>query len=456
MWPHGTVLIVDDESSIRLLMSRSLENQGIPTQTAESAEDAMQVWDGSYSCVLTDLRLPGIPGAEFLAWIRARNPDMAVVVMSAFADLDEALECMRQGATDFIRKPFKVKELSTRILRAIEHCRISERYSALRQRLNPSEESSEPILPDQLRRELERIFRLDVTVLLTGESGTGKSHLAEFIHRKSPRNNAPFVTVNCPGLPPDLIESELFGHEKGAFTGATRSRSGLVEVADGGTLFLDEIAEMPLTTQSKLLVFLQSKTYRRLGGNRAALANVRIICATNSNLENAVRNGSFREDLYFRLTVVPIRVPPLRESPELIDALTDRKFRDLNLQSPDRQIELTPNARAALRRHSWPGNIRELQHVLERINVFSDTTSIGPEEITQRLNPRINPAETLPLPTVSLHELERIALVQALDAAQGNRLKAARMLGVSEKTIYNMLHRHNLKTSSQDGDGSPP
>jgi len=452
MWTHGTVLIVDDEPSIRLLISTSLENQGIPIRTADSAEQAMQVWDGTYSCVLTDLRLPGMPGAEFLAWIRSRNPEMAVVVMSAFAELDEALECMRQGATDFIRKPFKMGEIATRILRSVEHCRVSERYSALQQRLNPAREPSEPLLTDPFRRELERVFRLDSILLLTGESGTGKSHLAEFIHRRSPRQNAPFVTVNCPGLPPDLIESELFGHEKGAFTGATRSRSGLVEIAEGGTLFLDEIAEMPLSTQAKLLVFLQSKTYRRLGGNRPAIANVRIICATNCNLEGAVRNGTFREDLYFRLSVVPIRVPPLRECPEIIDQLIDRKFRELNLQSSDRQIELSPEARILLKNHSWPGNIRELHHFLERVHVFSDTHSIPPEEITHRLTSKINPVEAPNLPTLSLHELERLALAQALEVSGGNRLKAARVLGVSEKTIYNMLHRHNFKNPSQLGD----
>ncbi len=456
MWTHGTVLFVDDEPSIRLSISRCLELQGIPIQTADSAEQAIRDWDGTYSCILTDLCLPGMPGAEFLAWIRSRNPEMAVVVISAFADLDEALECIQQGATDFIRKPARIEEITKRILRSVEHCRASQRYPTLQQRLqqriNLPTESSEPILTDSFRRELGRVFPLDSILLLTGESGAGKSHLAKFIHRHSPRKNAPFVTVNCPGLPHDLIETELFGHEKAVSTNATHCRPGRIEVAEGGTLFLDEIAEMPLPTQSRLLSFLHSRAYRRSNGNHPAIANVRIICATNRNLEYAVHKGSFREDLYFRLSAVHIRVPPLRESPEIIDALTDRRIRDLNLQSSSQPIELSTEARTLLKRHTWPGNIRELHHFLERVHLFRNNHSIPPEEFTFPLKPTIKPIQAATLPTLSLHELERLALTQALAASGGNRTKAARMLGVSEKTIYNMIHRHNFKAALQQGD----
>ncbi len=376
------LLIVEDKESLANMLRESVEADGFEADVASSGSEAIR-WlaEGRrYVAVLTDLRLPGADGIAVLRQAKENDPDCPVIVMTAFGTIENAVEAMKLGAYDFIQKPVDVDHLSLLLRRCREHREL--RYENLllkeefqkRYRLPAIIGDSPPIV--EVSNAIQRVAQTDSTVLLQGESGTGKELFARAIHQLSPRRDRPFVAINCAAIPETLIENELFGHEKGAFTGATGRQLGKFELADLGTIFLDEIGELGFNVQSKILRVLQERRFERIGGTAAIDVDVRVICASNRNLEEAVKGSEFREDLFFRINVFPVTIPPLRVRRPDIDALTDfflaRFARELNRPG----LKITDDARAALRAYDWPGNIRELQNCIERASILCDRNLI--------------------------------------------------------------------------------
>jgi DNA-binding NtrC family response regulator len=376
------LLIVEDKESLANMLRESVEADGFEADVASSGSEAIR-WlaEGRrYVAVLTDLRLPGADGIAVLRQAKENDPDCPVIVMTAFGTIENAVEAMKLGAHDFIQKPVDVDHLSLLLRRCREHREL--RYENLllkeefqkRYRLPAIIGDSPPIV--EVSNAIQRVAQTDSTVLLQGESGTGKELFARAIHQLSPRRDRPFVAINCAAIPETLIENELFGHEKGAFTGATGRQLGKFELADLGTIFLDEIGELGFNVQSKILRVLQERRFERIGGTAAIDVDVRVICASNRNLEEAVKGGEFREDLFFRINVFPVTIPPLRVRRPDIDPLTDfflaRFARELNRPG----LKITDDARAALRAYDWPGNIRELQNCIERASILCDRNTI--------------------------------------------------------------------------------
>ncbi|HJQ37239.1 MAG TPA: sigma-54 dependent transcriptional regulator [Thermoanaerobaculia bacterium] len=376
------LLIVEDKESLANMLRESVEADGFEADVASSGSEAIR-WlaEGRrYVAVLTDLRLPGADGIAVLRQAKENDPDCPVIVMTAFGTIENAVEAMKLGAHDFIQKPVDVDHLSLLLRRCREHREL--RYENLllkeefqkRYRLPAIIGDSPPIV--EVSNAIQRVAQTDSTVLLQGESGTGKELFARAIHQLSPRRDRPFVAINCAAIPETLIENELFGHEKGAFTGATGRQLGKFELADLGTIFLDEIGELGFNVQSKILRVLQERRFERIGGTAAIDVDVRVICASNRNLEEAVKGGAFREDLFFRINVFPVTIPPLRVRRPDIDALADffiaRFARELNRPG----LKITDDARAALRAYDWPGNIRELQNCIERASILCDRNTI--------------------------------------------------------------------------------
>lgn len=465
------VLVVDDDLAVGLVLSSLLGQAGYETHRVGSGEEAIAaLLSRPFDAVLTDVRMPGLDGMELLERIKERTPELPVVLITAHGSVPMAVEAMRHGAANFLLKPFDRDEVLFTIERAI---RTSE-ASALKPPEPEGPKDREMLgVSEPMRECMERLRRVALTtatVLLRGESGTGKEVAARTIHALSPRAKQPLITVHCAALPETLLESELFGYEKGAFTGATQKRPGRVSLAHGGALFLDEIGEVSPTVQVKLLRLLQEKEYQPVGSNRAEKADIRFIAATNRHLETMVREGTFREDLFYRLNVVPIWMPPLRERRDDIPHLATRFVKEIGASSGRPDIRLSESALDALRHYDWPGNVRELQNFLERLVVFSDSPIIDDIEVQGELKRSPGPlraevagsgeypARTMspggaatpssPPPTgtasstLGAHriEAERTAVLDALQRSEGNRTRAARLLGVSRRTLYNKLN----------------
>ncbi len=467
----ATVLVVDDEPSIRRLLTFHLERDGHRVATAVSGEEALErIGDGAPDLVLLDLMLPGIDGLETLARIRRVHPELPVIVLTAHGSVENAVEAMKLGAQDFLAKPFEVDRLRIAVRNALELGQLAREVRKLRSELG-SRYSFEGIVGIRggLRETvllLEKVIPTDLTVLLEGESGTGKELFARAIHFEGPRREGPFVALNCAALPEALLESELFGHEKGSFTGAHESRAGKFEQADGGTLLLDEIGEMSPPVQAKLLRVLQEKTVTRLGGNRPVRVDVRIIAATNRDLAALVRSGKFREDLYYRLSVFPVTIPSLRER---LEDLPDLVRHLLGEACPGKQCRVLPEAMEILEAHDWPGNVRELFNVLRRAMVVAGDDAIAPEHLppylleaaraTLRAAPGRAGEAVDPSSLPSLEEVEREHIVRVLHAHRGNLSLAARTLGIGRTTLYRKLERYGLhRRERRDGEraGSRP
>ena len=381
------LLIVEDKESLANMLRESVEADGLEAEIASSGTEAMR-WlaEGRrYVAVLTDLRLPGADGIAVLRQARESDPDCPVIVMTAYGTVENAVEAMKLGAHDFIQKPIDVDHLSLLLRRCREHRELRYENLLLKEefqkqyRLPAIVGDSPPIIG--VSQAIQRVAQTDSTVLLQGESGTGKELFARAIHQLSPRRDRPFVAINCAAIPETLIENELFGHKKGAFTGATGRQLGKFELADMGTIFLDEIGDLGFSMQSKLLRVLQERRFERIGGTAAIDVDVRVICATNRNVEEAVRGGAFREDLFFRINVFPVTIPPLRDRRQDIDALVDhflvRFARELNRPG----LKMTGDARAILRACDWPGNIRELQNCIERAPILCDRNTIEAHDL---------------------------------------------------------------------------
>ena len=446
-------LVVDDERKMRRVLQMLLETMGVESVAAESAEQALECFEREQvALVLTDLRMPGASGIDLLTRIRELDPEVPVIVMTAYGTIETAVDAMKRGAFDYVLKPFDVQAIELTIRKALEmrRYRVENRY--LREVSAPATGfqsliGSSPAM-GQVYALVERIAPTRSSVLVTGETGTGKELVARAIHDLSPRRERFFVPLNCAAIPSELLESELFGHVRGAFTGADKDRVGKFELADGGTLFLDEIGDMAYPLQAKLLRVLQEGVIERIGSNKRITVDVRVISSTHRDLPAAIRDERFREDLYYRLNVFNIELPPLRARREDVVPLARhflaRFARDVGKPAP----ALTPAAAAVLEQHAWPGNVRELQNLMERAAVLSD----GPEVdagFFRVLLPAVEPkagepaAESLLLePAVA--ELERRLILRALSAAGDNKVEAARLLGVSERTLWYKLKRHGL------------
>ena len=439
-----------------ILRNAGFGNAGFATGSAllEALTDDTPV------CLL-DLRMPGRGGFDCLEEIKRRFPRTEVIMLTGVNDAREAVRAVKAGAFDYITKPFKPDDLIRAVTRAVQLARAAREHEDLRHSVGgavPSADlagSSAAMIA--IRAKISCIGPSEEAVLITGESGTGKTRAARALHLASRRAAGPFISVSCPSLPRELLESEMFGHEKGAFSGAHQKRLGRVELADGGTLFLDEIGELPLELQPKLLTFLQDRTFFRIGGEKAHQADVRIITATNQDLARLCREGRLREDLFYRLYVVPLDMPPLRQHPEDIPELARQFLTHFAQRNATRVSELAPDALAALLRHRWPGNIRELENLLSRAALTAGpgrpiSLADLPPGIGRPPEPELavaGPVSAEPrLAGHTLDEIERAALVQTLAACDESRTRTARMLGVSEKTVYNMLRRHQLIPSA--------
>src|SRR5215469_16768368 len=451
------LLVVDDEQSIRRLCITIGTSLGFACGEAESAEAAIARLDSEApDLVLTDLKLPNQSGVELLRQVKAQLARAEVAIMTGHGSIESAVDAMKLGAYDYIEKPFRVEKMRLLLQRMAEKIRLVTENAFLRERVS-TEENVDGIIgaSANIQDVLRMISRLKDTrtpVLISGESGTGKELVARAIHFRGSMAQTPFVAVDCGSLVPTLMESELFGYEKGAFTGATKSKSGLFKAADGGTIFLDEIGELPLEMQAKLLRVLQEKEVRPVGSNERVSVDVRVIAATNRDLEAAYRGGTFRKDLYFRLNVVTVHLPALRDRrsdiPMLVHHFLDRYARGENLQ-------VTPAAMKSLLGYDWPGNVRELENCIARAITLGDHRTIDVSDLPPAI--RSDQLSTLPpslentssLSTTALAEMERMTILRVFEQANGDKALAGKMLGISRATLYRKLKRYNIPMKSE-------
>ncbi|HRG95215.1 MAG TPA: sigma-54 dependent transcriptional regulator [Polyangiaceae bacterium] len=449
---RGRILIVDDEANARAALSEILHDEGYTTETAADGFKALgKLEEFQPDVILTDLKMPGLDGLAFMEKARAASPLTVFVVMTAFGTISSAVQAIKLGAENYLAKPLDFEALSAVVERAMEKARLLEETSRLRDRLRERNAFGHIISADpKMQAVLALVAQVGpsrASVLVTGESGTGKELIAEAVCMASPRADKPFVRLHCAALSESLLESELFGHERGAFTGAFARREGRFKQADTGTLFLDEIGEISPSTQVKLLRFLQEKTFERVGGNETLKVDVRIIAATNKDLLAASRAGQFREDLFYRLNVIAVDLPPLRARPQDIPALASF-FLGRYARENGRAIEgFSDEAREALAAYPWPGNVRELENAVERAVVLCD----GPRIERRHLPIHIVPAEARGgpprVPGSTIAELERYAILQTLEACGGSTSKAALVLGISPRKIQYKLHEYSASTA---------
>jgi two-component system NtrC family response regulator len=451
--PHQQLklLFADDERSLQELMRLELPRMGHEATVCPDGATALAALERNvYDCILVDLDMPGANGIEVIARAKQLSPDTEAVVLTGKSSLETAVAALRYGAFDYLTKPCKLADLDAVLRRVAEKRELTNKYRALKQRLERLEGPSDlvggsPAIA-QVRRLIAKVAPTESTVLVLGDTGTGKELVARAVHDQSLRAEMPFVPINCGALPEHLIESELFGHRRGAFTGADEHRTGLFEVANGGSLFLDEIGELPKAMQAKLLRFLESGEVRRVGENQSFTCDVRVICATNRRLDEMVRQGEFREDLWFRVNTFEIPIPPLRERIQDIRLLARHLAARFGRRLGSDDELFAPEALAALEHHSWPGNVRELANVIEHALILCDQGRIGLEHLPQRFTAKAStPAvQVMAKPSpgrCSLREAELLAIQEALDRNCGNKPKAAEDLGISLKTLYNKLNQ---------------
>ena len=448
-----TLLVVDDERNLRESLSEALRGAGYEVLTAANGKEAYGIIQASpLDLLLCDWRMPVMDGAALLKLLgdEGRLVDLPVLVMTAHGTSSNAIEAMQFGAYDFVTKPFDLDDVLITIRRALEHTSLQKEVARLRSKVADTHATSEDIVGFsapmlEVFKAIGRVAQTDSSVLITGESGTGKELVAKAIHEHSARRNFPFAVVNCAALPENLIESELFGYEKGAFTGALNRKPGKFESAQGGTIFLDEIGELPLASQPKLLRVLQEHSFERLGGGRPVPADIRVVAATNRSLEEEVVAGRFRRDLYFRLNVVPIALPPLRNRRPDIILLAEHFLQHYSKTHGFRVIGFTEEAMLKLQRYTFPGNVRELQHIIERAVLQARGRVITPDLVTTEDNTgasaRTSELEKLlDLPfRESVLGWERLLIDRALEAANGNKAEAARRLGIHRRLLYERL-----------------
>ncbi|WP_447974812.1 sigma-54-dependent transcriptional regulator [Nitrospira sp. Kam-Ns4a] len=443
----GTVLVVDDDAAMRALLKDVLADRGHQVAVAEGGREALkQLQEQDYEVVLTDLRMRDLQGIELLAEIKRVFPDTNVIIMTAFGSVESAVEAMKQGAYDYVTKPIKTEELLLVVERAVREAALRREVARLRKEVSREYSFHQILGKSKPMREvfdlIRRVADSATNVLITGESGTGKELVAKAIHYNSGRRDAPFVPVNCAAIPEALLESELFGHIKGAFTDAKTDKRGLFEEANGGTLFLDEISELPLMLQAKLLRAIQEREIRRVGATKSVPVDLRIIAATNLSLADEVKQKRFREDLYYRLNVIEIRLPPLRERREDIPLLVEAFLRKCAESSQKPVQGISESALALLVDYAWPGNVRELENVIER----AVTLARGEKVVAEDLPPAVQGSrgerqviDEAAERTLPLQEVEREYILRILDKTGGNKHQAAQILGIDRKTLYRKL-----------------
>lgn len=454
-----SILLVDDDENLRWVVQTQLEDAGYSVKTAGTGEEALSlIANDPPALVITDLRMPGLSGIDLLRQLRESNPDLPVVIITAFGTIQNAVEAVKSGAYDYLTKPIDFEELNLLVRRALEHSRLVEEVRTLRTNLD-RKYGFESIIgqSETLLTVLDmasRAAQTNSTILIRAETGTGKELLARAIHQNSPRKERAFVTINCGAIPRDLLESELFGHVKGSFTGAVSHQQGKVELASGGTLFLDEIGELPMEVQAKLLRLIQQGEIEKVGAAAVSRVDVRIIAATHRNLQAMIEDAAFREDLYYRLAVIPLELPPLRERAEDIPELVQNFF----LKSKDKvgRPDLTLPSRLIpfFQSYRWPGNIRELENIVERIVVLSRGNTITEEDLPEMIR-KARPAAAavsldLPAQGLSLDSVEKELIVKALEMSNWNQTHAARYLDISRKTLIYRMEKHGIRRKGSD------
>jgi DNA-binding NtrC family response regulator len=451
----GRILVVDDEANARAALAELLREEGYAVETAADAFKALpKLEEFEPELLLTDLKMPGMDGISLMRKAQQADPQLAVIVMTAFGAVDTAVSAMRQGAADYLTKPLNLDELTISIERTLERVRLQRETGQLRQRLSERDRidrivgSSPPML--KIFETVLQVAPSRASVLVTGESGTGKELVAAAIHQHSTRAAGPFVKLHCAALAESLLESELFGHEKGSFTGAAGRRDGRFQQADGGTLFLDEIGEISPAIQVKLLRFLQAREFERVGGNQTIKVDVRVVAATGRNLAQEVAEGRFREDLYYRLNVVSIETPPLRARPSDVPLLATRFLERYAAENEKTLKGFHPDALECLTHYGWPGNVRELENVVERAVVVCRGDEIQvtdlPEHLTKASAVR-REGDLPPIPGATLAEVERYVILKTLEQTGGSTSRAADMLGISARTIQYRLHEYSKATA---------
>ncbi len=453
----GKILIVEDEKGMNEVLTILLTTEGYSVVSAYRVEEAIQhIETDIFDLVITDIKMPGGSGFDVLRKVKELSPSTMVIMITAYGTEEDTIKALKMGAYDYIHKPFQVEEIKIVIQRALEKKALQKEIQRLKETISKTGRLDEIIgkSPKMLRlmQAIPKIARSDSNVLITGESGSGKELFARAIHNHSLRAKGPFVAINCATIPEGLLESELFGFMKGAFTGATHNKEGLFETARGGTLFLDEIAEMPLSIQAKLLRVIETGTFRRLGGVSDIKADVRIIAATNKDLKKEVSSGRFREDLFFRLNVVPVNIPPLRERKEDIPLLVGHFLKKFNAPN----VRVPPETMRILERYHWPGNVRELENLIERLLLLTEKEIILPEDLPVEIRQKTDTSERIPELTEDGINLERLLedieisyLKKALELSGGVKTKAAELLGLTFRSFRHRLQKYNL-----GGEGS--
>lgn len=445
------ILVVDDEESMREFLTILLGKEGYTVRAVEGGKKALEVLaQEKYALLISDLRMPEMTGLELVEIARRRHPQLAVIVITAFASLESAIEALRLGAQDYIMKPFQVDEIRLIIAKVFEQLDLRKENQSLREQLEQSQ--NRPLIigkSPQMQRIMEVVKRIapsDATILITGESGTGKELIAQAIHKNSLRYDAPFVTVNCGALPDTLLESELFGHTRGSFTGAIRDKDGLFKVASKGTLFLDEIAEMSPALQVKLLRALQEREVLPIGATKPLKVDVRVIAATNADIEKKQKSGEFRSDLYYRLAVIPVHLAPLRERKEDIPTLVNY-FLEHSCQRNELPIKgISPEAMKLILAYPWPGNVRELENTIERAVILTESDKVIPDVLPGKIHSSSSSSFqwNISRESLTLEEIEKDYLLQVLEETGWQKKRASEILGIDPSTIYRKLQRYGI------------
>ncbi|VAV85202.1 Flagellar two-component response regulator FleR [hydrothermal vent metagenome] len=435
----NSILVVDDEVAMGVALKEALTRKGYSVDLAVNGDEALkQFSNGSYSMVISDMQMPGQSGMELLKEIKRSSPLTPVLLITAYGTVEKAVEAIKEGAIDFMLKPFSLDCLEAAVERALK--------TELNFEVGGKEMLTRSHVMNKVVAMAETVAGSDATVMLSGESGTGKELMARFIHAKSERADGPFIAVNCASIPESLLESELFGHEKGAFTGALAQRQGKFEQANGGTILLDEISEMDLKLQAKLLRVIQEREVERVGGKETVMLDIRIIATTNRNLEEEVLLGGFREDLYYRLNIFPLRLPPLRERTQDVEYLAEHFMASFSAKYA-RHIEgISKRAMERLKTHGWPGNIRELENTIERAVLLASGCMIETDQLELKAGNGVSPAASVGVITegedITISEMEKRLIIKTLDGLGGNRTRAAAVLGISVRTLRNKLKEY--------------